>query len=130
MLFLAYRMSVFLKGVLMEIKAKFWIENKGEVVLGGGKTALLVAVDRLGSIQRAADQFGMSYRHAWGMIRKIEQQAGFKIVETKLGGKNGGGAQLTKEGRSFIKKTDSLLKDLHAIVEKRFRQKFRGYSLR
>ena len=32
----------------MEIKAKFWIENKGEVVLGGGKTALLLAVDRLG----------------------------------------------------------------------------------
>jgi molybdate transport system regulatory protein len=87
----------------MEIKAKFWIENKGEVVLGGGKTALLVAVDRLGSIQRAADEFKMSYRHAWGMIRKIEQRAGFKIVETKLGGKNGGGAQLTKEGRAFIK---------------------------
>jgi len=114
----------------MEIKGKFWIENKGEVVLGGGKTALLLAVDRLGSIQRAADRFGMSYRHAWGVIRKIEQRAGFKIVETKLGGKNGGGARLTKEGRSFIKKTDSLLKDLHAIVEKRFRQKFRGYSLR
>jgi molybdate transport system regulatory protein len=130
MLFLAYRISVFLKGVLMEIRTKFWIENKGEVVLGGGKTALLLAVDRLGSIQRAADQFGMSYRHAWGVIRKIEQRAGFKIVETKLGGKNGGGARLTKEGRSFIKKTDSLLKDLHAIVEKRFRQKFRGYSLR
>ena len=25
----------------MEIKAKFWIENRGEVVLGGGKAALL-----------------------------------------------------------------------------------------
>jgi len=89
MLFLAYRMSVFLKGVLMEIKAKFWIENKGEVVLGGGKTALLVAVDRLGSIQRAADQFGMSYRHAWGASRRIEKRAGFKIVDTKLGRKKG-----------------------------------------
>jgi molybdate transport system regulatory protein len=108
----------------MEIKGKFWIKNKGEVVLGGGKTALLLAVDRLGSIQRAADAFGMSYRHAWGVIRKIEQRAGFKIVETKLGGKDGGGARLTKDGRAFIKKTDSLLKDLHAIVEKRFRQKF------
>ena len=114
----------------MEIKGKFWIENKGEVVLGGGKTALLLAVDRLGSIQRAADRFGMSYRHAWGVIRKIEQRAGFKIVETKLGGKDGGGAQMTKEGRAFIKKTDSLLKDLHVIMEKRFRQKFRDYSLR
>ena len=108
----------------MEIKAKFWIENKGEVVLGGGKTALLMAVDRLGSIQRAADEFKMSYRHAWGVIRKIEQRAGFKIVETKLGGKDGGGARLTPKGKEFIGKVDSLLKDLQGIVEKRFKQKF------
>lgn len=34
----------------MEIKAKYWIETKREIVLGGGKTTLLLAVDRLGSI--------------------------------------------------------------------------------
>ncbi len=131
MLLLAYRMGDSLcRRRLMEIKAKFWIENKGEVVLGGGKTALLLAVDRLGTIQSAADQFGMSYRHAWGMIKKIEQRAGFKLVDTKLGGKEGGGAQLTPRGREFIKKTDSLLRDLQVAVEKRFRDKFQKDSLR
>jgi len=107
----------------MEIKAKFWIENRGEVVLGGGKASLLLAVDRLGSIQRAAEEFGMSYRHAWGAIKKIEQRAGFKILDTKLGGKDRG-AQLTPKGKDFIVKVDSLLTDLQAIVEKRFKQKF------
>ena len=105
----------------MEIKTKFWIENKGEVVLGGGKTALVLAVDRLGSIQRAADEFGMSYRHAWGTIKKIEKRAGFKILDIKLGGREGG-ARLTPEGKEFIGKVDSLLKDLQAIVEERFSQ--------
>jgi molybdate transport system regulatory protein len=125
MLFLAYRILDFvLRRVSMEIKAKFWIENRGEVVLGGGKTSLLLAVDRLGSIQRAADEFGMSYRHAWGAIKKIEQRAGFKIVDTKLGGKGGGGAQLTPRGKEFVGKVDSFLKDLHTIVENRFKQKF------
>lgn len=109
----------------MEIRAKFWIENKEEVVLGGGKTALLLAVDRLGSIQGAADEFGMSYRHAWGVIKKMEHRAGFKLVETKLGGKEGGGARLTPKGKTFIEKTDSLFKDLQATVEKRFRQKMK-----
>lgn len=107
----------------MEIKAKFWIEDRGEVVLGGGKTDLLLAVDRLGSIQRAANEFGMSYRHAWGAIKKIEQRAGFKILDTKLGRKDGG-AKLTPKGREFIGKVDSLLKGLQAIVERRFNQKF------
>ena len=114
----------------MEIKEKFWIENKEEVVLGGGKTALLLAVDRLGSIQGAADEFGMSYRHAWGVIKKIEQRAGFKIVDTKLGGKDGGGARLTFKGKSFVKTTDALFMDLQTIVEKRFQQKLRNHSLK
>lgn len=107
----------------MEIKAKFWIENKGEVVLGGGKTALLLAVDRFGSIQRAADEFGMSYRHAWGAIRKIEKRAGIKIIDTKLGGKEGGGARLTPKGKVFVDKVDFLLSDLRNVVEQRFKQK-------
>jgi len=112
----------------MEIKAKFWIENKGEVVLGGGKTALLLAVDRFGSIQRAADEFGMSYRHAWGAIRRIEKRAGFKIVDTKLGGKEGGGARLTPRGKVFVDRMDVLLNDLHNVVEQTFKQKSGKYS--
>jgi molybdopterin synthase catalytic subunit len=113
----------------MEIKAKFWIENNGEVVLGGGKAELLLTVDRLGSIQRAAEEFGMSYRHAWGAIRKIEQRAGFKILDKKLGGKDRG-AQLTEKGKKFIVEVDSFLKELQAIVKKRFRQKFQRYHMK
>ncbi len=124
MLSLAYCMAkLFFGRFSMEIKAKFWIENRGEVVLGGGKTALLLAVDRFGSIQRAADEFGMSYRHAWGAIRRIEKRAGFRIVDTRLGGKEGGGARLTPEGKAFVDRVDSLLTDLHRMVEKRFKQK-------
>jgi molybdate transport system regulatory protein len=130
MLLLAYYNVQFtFEEVFMEIKVKFWIENKGEVVLGGGKTALFLAVDRLGSIQRAADEFGMSYRHAWGTIKKIEQRAGFKIVDTRLGGRDGG-AQLTPRGKEFIEKTDSVLKDLQRVVEKRFKQNFQKITLR
>ena len=113
----------------MEIKAKFWIENKGEVVLGGGKTALLLAVDRFGSIQRAAEEFGMSYRHAWGAIKKIEQRAGFRILDKRIGGRDGG-AQLTPKGKAFVKTTDVLFKDLQTMVGKRFRQKLRNHSLK
>jgi molybdate transport system regulatory protein len=117
-----------LRRLLMEIRSKFWIENRGEVVLGGGKTALLLAVDRLGSIQRAAEEFGMSYRHAWGAIQRIEQRAGFRILDKKVGGRDGG-AQLTPKGKAFVKTTDALFKDLQTIVGKRFRQQLRNLSL-
>jgi len=113
----------------MEIKVKFWIENKGEVVLGGGKTAFLLAVDHFGSIQRAAEEFGMSYRHAWGAIKKIEQRAGFRIMDTKIGGRNGG-AKLTPKGKALVKAMDALFKDLQTTVGKRFRQKLGNHSLK
>ncbi len=101
----------------MKVKAKFWIENKGEVVAGGGKIALLLAVDRLGSIQQAAEEFEMSYRHAWGAIKRIEQRAGFRIVDTRPGGREGG-ARLTSRGRAFVEEADSLFKELQASVER------------
>ena len=130
MLLIAYCKNNLLQSeVLMEIKAKFWIENKGEVVLGGGKAALLLAVDRLGSIQRAAEENGMSYRHAWGAIKKIEKRAGFKILDIRLGGRDGG-AQLTPKGKAFVETTDAIFKDLQAIVERRFLQKLRNHSLK
>jgi len=45
------------------------------------------------------------------------------MLDTKLGGKNGG-AQLTPKGKAFILKVDSLPTDVQAIAEKRFKQKF------
>ncbi len=114
----------------MNVKFKVWLENKGEVVLSNGKVGILKKIDQLGSIQKAAEEFGMSYRHAWGAIRKIEKRAGFKIVDTKLGGKEQERAQLTSRGKIFIETMDSLLKDLQEIVENRFKKKFGDFSLK
>lgn len=123
MFLLAYRIArpLFMEA-RMEIKVKFWIEKKGEVVLGSGKSALLLAMDRLGSIQQAADEFGMSYRHAWGVIKKIEQRLGFKIVDVKLGGRNGGGTRLTPKGKVFVEKMVFFLDDLQTMAELKFKR--------
>jgi|GEM_PF-6262238 len=56
---------------------------------------------------KEAEEFGMSYRHAWGVVKKIEKRAGFKIVDTRLGGKEGGGARLTPKGKTFVCQADS-----------------------
>ncbi len=113
--------------VAMEIRSKFWIERRGEVVIGSGKTALLMAIERLGSIQGAADEFGMSYRHAWGAIKRIEKRAGFTLVETRLGGREAG-ARLTAKGKVFVMTADALFKDLRDRVQKRSQQKWQSFA--
>ena len=108
----------------MEIRAKFWIENKGEVVLGSGKAALLGAVHENGSIQRAAEEFGMSYRHAWGIIKKMEQRAGFKLMKVQVGGGQGKGAYLTTHGKNLLEKFTLLEESLGKITMEKFREIF------
>lgn len=109
----------------MEIKVKIWVEQKGEVVAGDGKIRLLKLIERHGSIQKAAQENGMSYRHAWGAIRKMEMRSGLKLVETRTGGKAGGGASLTGPGREFVGRYALLSAGLKEIIQKKFQKAFR-----
>lgn len=109
----------------MKVKFKIWVENKGEVVAGNGKMHLLKIIDELGSIQKAAIKMGLSYRHAWGMIKKMEKRAGFKLVKTAVGGKEGGGAKLTPRGREFLQKYLAFRDKLDKLVKEEFQKGFK-----
>jgi molybdate transport system regulatory protein len=109
----------------MEAKFKVWLEKGGEVIVGNGKVGLLKLVDELGSVQKAAQDYGMSYRHAWGTIQKIEKRSGLKLVETQVGGKEGGRAQLTPKGKEFVNQYSTFQKGLDEIIEKKFKSAFK-----
>jgi molybdate transport system regulatory protein len=98
----------------MKVTGKVWLEVDGEHVFGPGRLALLRAIDREGSIQAAADRMDISYRHAWSMLKASGERAGRPLVETRRGGKSGGGARLTEYGRSLC--------EAFAKVERRFHE--------
>ena len=85
---------------------------------------LLEAIDRSGSINRAAQEMNMSYRKAWGALRAMEERLGVKLVDRQAGGKDGGGAVLTEDARMFIKQFESLEKGLKQYVDARFKKVF------
>ena len=109
----------------MELKFKVWLEKDGEVIASNGKVGLLNLIGELGSIQKAARKYGMSYRHAWGIIQKIERRAGLKFVETQVGGKDGGRALLTPQGKEFLKQYSTFQKGLAEMIEKKFKAAFK-----
>ncbi len=61
---------------------------------------LLHAVRREGSLKKAADAEGLSYRHAWGLIKKWGNDFNTPLVKLERG--RGRGAQLTQLGDKFI----------------------------
>ena len=108
----------------MEIKFKTWLEKDGEVVAGGGKMHFLKMIEETGSIQRAAQKMAMSYRHAWGFIKKIEKHSGIRFVETQVGGKEGGGAWLTPEGKKFVERYFAFEEGLEDYIKSKFKTAF------
>lgn len=108
----------------IEPKSKVWIEVDGKYLMGDGRAMLLEEIDRHGSISGAARRLEMSYRHAWGYIRKIEERFGMKVVETKRGGRDGGQARLTRQGRRFLHTYHRFREAVSTAIGEQFRQHF------
>lgn len=70
--------------------------------------ALLEAVDRNGSLNRAAGALGVSYRQSWGLVRRAEQLLGIALLSRRTGGAEGGGAELTETARDFLRRQRTL----------------------
>ena len=96
------------------------------VALGPGKAKLLDIIDKTGSISAAAREMGMSYRKAWGLIDNINNDFLEPIVIKTAGGKGGGGAFLSDDGREILNKylemekkaTQSITSDLKWFSER------------
>ncbi len=82
---------------------KVWLASPdGEGIIGDGRLKLLKAIDKLGSIRAASDELGISYRKAWGNLKKAESLLNFPLVTKSRGGKDGGRTTLTEETKVLI----------------------------
>lgn len=80
------------------------IDLDGERAFGPGKARLLELIDDKGSIRSAAAAMNMSYRRAWLLLHDIEAVMGTPAIAAAAGGAHGGGTQLTKLGRTMLKR--------------------------
>lgn len=108
----------------MKIKSKVWIEKEGELVFGEGKSNLLKAIDKTGSINKASGQMGISFRRGWSYITAIEKRLGIKLIARSKGGKRGGGSYLTPAGKMLVRKFDNLEEVIRSFTDKKFKELF------
>jgi len=114
----------------MQINFKLWIENDGgELIIGEGILKLLSIIKQKGSISKAAEELNMSYRTAWGKLKKLESRLGCELIEKRAGGKDGGGTILTVDGEELLEKYNSLYQKTETFVQEQFDQLFKtSYS--
>lgn len=84
-------------------KSRLWLTLDDDAgVFGAGKWRLLDAIERYGSLSAAAAELDMSYRKAWGELRKAEERLGLRFVERRRGGSGGGEMRLTPAGKLWL----------------------------
>ena len=86
----------------MWVGGRVWVEKQGKTYLAWGRVVLLERIEACGSISAAARSMGISYRHAWLLVDQINALAPFPLVVAQKGGRQGGGASLTPEGKKAI----------------------------
>jgi molybdate transport system regulatory protein len=72
--------------------------------LGPGKVRLLELVGETGSIAAGGRVMGMSYRRAWLLVDALNGMFREPLVATRLGGRSGGGAELTPFGARVVER--------------------------
>ena len=100
----------------LTVRARVWLESKGKPAFGDGRARLLAAIQKTGSIKGAAEELGMSYRHAWGHLNNIEQRLGCSLVE-----RNARGSRLTSEAQQLLKAYRAYRKTLDREMQKLWR---------
>ncbi len=104
----------------------------GAEILDDRIWSLMRAVDECASLRGAAAKCGISYRKAWGDMRKTEQMLGFSLMEKHRGGSKGGESRLTDAGKAFVEAYKNLQLEFEASVQKPiicFKRRLKGKDI-
>lgn len=76
---------------------------------------MLRAIDRWGSMHRAAEELGRSYGHLQPRVVELEEAIGPLTTRVK-GGKGGGGTELTDGARELVRRFERLRVELSGVA--------------
>jgi molybdate transport system regulatory protein len=92
----------------MTIEAIVTLGSETVAGVGRARIRLLQAVAREGSIAAGARAAGLTYKAAWDALDAMTNLFGRPLLQTKTGGRAGGGARLTPAGLRVIEAFDRL----------------------
>jgi len=105
---------------------KLWLNGPGvEGVFGDGKCRLLEHIETKKSLRAASDALHISYRKAWGDLRKAQNALGVTLIEQHRGGRQGGRTVLTEQGKRWLQAYGCFRREIEAAVQASFEKFFR-----
>lgn len=111
----------------LRARFKLWLSSEdAEGAFGDGKWRLLKAIDDEGSLNAASSKLSISYRKAWGDLKKAQEALGVSLVEKQRGGKLGGKTTLTSQGEKWVKAYTKFRSDIEKQVAEAYKKHIVG----
>jgi molybdate transport system regulatory protein len=98
---------------------RFRIDFAEHSSVGPGKICLLEAIRDSGSLSQGARKMGMSYRRAWLLVESLKHTFREPVTVASMGGKDGGGMQVTEFGDALIRSYRELERDFATMAARR-----------
>ena len=103
---------------------KLWLfSDDSRDSFGDGRWHLLESIKKTQSLKSACQLLGISYRKAWGDLKKAEQCLNVTLVTKSRGGSTRGRSNLTEEGKAWIEAYSKF----HRHVEKASETAYQKY---
>lgn len=107
---------------------KLWLgSDLSQDSFGDGKWRLLENIEKTESLKSACQLLGISYRKAWGNLKKAEESLNFTLVTKSRGGKSHGHSNLTEDGKAWIvayAKFHNYVEDATEMAYKKYLENF------
>jgi molybdate transport system regulatory protein len=113
----------------LRARFKLWLSSReAEGAFGDGKWRLLRAIESEGSLKAASEKLHISYRKAWGDLKKAEDCLKVALVEKERGGNCGGRTVLTERGKRWVEGYARFRSDIERTVEKAYEKHIKGVA--
>lgn len=92
------------------------------------RTAMLLhLVEETSSVRTACQRMQMSYSSGWNVIRALESQLNYPLIQRSQGGAGGGSSSLTAEGTALLRQYDSYAAAIRDYAVEHFDDYFGGF---
>lgn len=112
-----------MKNESMQLTVKIYL-SKDDIFFGAGPAMILELIEKEGSMHAACKALGMSYSKCWNLVNRSEKGLNMQLVRRKAGGCNGGGSELTVQGKQFLE----AYKKMRQKIEDQCQEIFNGFK--
>ena len=87
--------------------------------LGPGVVKIMDLVNETGSLTKAYKIMNLSSSKGWKMLKRTEEDLGFPIIESQVGGSGGGKSRVSEQGQALLDKYrefDTRLRDTSQLL--------------